>query len=987
MNKKILILLPFILAASSCVKYNGKGKDGNGGATTTAVPTNVTGETGSNTGGNPTTPIVPTSGSSTLTPDEYDSWLNSWSKPGHLYFHYNRGNKFGYENYCLWIWQHSPQDLEGSLWAFSANPKVSDKLTLSPMSNHWMSGTEVGQEGEGTYLDSYGVIADVDLYAANLVGGKTGTSTTFTGMEEIGFLLPQQSSMSGATNWVSDGGRETYLDDIADEKNWRSVQGGKAIHVFVSTGSLYDYTYYAGSGVPEVKTNPIDEDTTGKYRSDIDTAYSNALGNSSTSEAFKELGVGYQIFVASFKDSNGDGIGDIRGIIDSLDYLKDLGVQVLWLTPIQKSDSYHAYDISDYYAVDKRFGTIDDYQELITKAHNQYGMKVLMDLVLNHTSKGNTWFTNSQWGLEENGVNWRDVYTWKYETDLIDKWNGTEYVKITVKEDAESDNPSWYRDGESHYYYYGKFGSGMPEINYLSSATRKIVIDMAKYWMSFGLDGFRLDAVKHIFMRDECYQAGDTIIQDVGSKKAYDDEKGAYITKAYDYSSNLTKNIMWWKEFAHGVKSEYPNCFLVGENFDGWGTRTAPYYQALDSQFSFSTYYHIPTFLYATGGGASNFASKQANETFVPFGSSSTFPLADTGISVQGGGRSDFIDGAFTSNHDVMRAINQVNGTLNATGDGTDANTNINGSGDQVNKAKIHAAVTLLNQGLSWIYYGDELGMSSNTSSHVGKYGSENCEDIWYRQPFMWKDTSKRANYKSGQYTFELDDYNKTLKCVEDQQSDTNSMYNWYKDLIEVKKMYPKAAKIEFHNSSSTNVMVIKVTGEGKALAIYINTGLSDNEYLMNPSSIIGDCESVKTLGGAPANAGGNIGAAKWGISVFRAKDGSTIPDDPDTMPTSGYGLYFSNTKYYVATKVDEFDGFEQYLASNVTFVKDETFSLYNFEKKEGWSVNIDTASLDGNWAEYLKKNDNNYTVLKDFTASSVYIKLKYQQDQVYIGF
>ena len=557
MKKQILTLLILPLLMTSCVTNNGKDKS-------------------SNNGGGGDTTVVPIDNE-----DEYDVWLDSWSKPGHLYFHYNRGDKGGYDNYCLWLWQHSPQDLEGSLWAFSANPKVSDKLTLSPMSNHWMTASEVGKEGNSTYVDSYGVIADVDLYNANLKGGKTGTPTSFEGMEEIGFLLPQQSAMDGKTNWVSDGGRETYIDDIAEAKNWRNVEGGKAIHIFVSTGALYDYSYFAGSGTAQAVTNPIDEDTTGNFRSDVDAKYSNALGVSSTSDSFKSLGAGYQIFVASFRDSNGDGIGDLRGIIDSLDYLSDLGVQVLWLTPIQKSDSYHGYDISDYYAVDKRFGTVDDYRELLYKAHEK-GMKVLMDLVLNHTSKGNIWFSNSQWGRVDAAanINWRDIYNWKYETDIIEKYDPAtnSYKQITVQEDALSSNPSWYRDGESHYYYYGKFGSGMPEINYLNASTRKLVIDMAKYWMSFGLDGFRLDAVKHIFMRDECYQNGDIIVQDVGSKESYDDEKGQYVTKGFDYSSNLTKNIMWWKEFAHGVKADYPNCFLVGENFDGWGTRTASYY-------------------------------------------------------------------------------------------------------------------------------------------------------------------------------------------------------------------------------------------------------------------------------------------------------------------------------------------------------------------------------------------------------------------------
>ena len=837
-------------------------------------------------GGKPSSSSENTPGGSSAEPtsnipiddlDEYDDWLNSWSKPDHLYFHYNRGDKGGYDNYCLWLWQHAPQDLEGSLWAFSGNP-VFEKITLKPMSNHWMTAAEVGKEGEGTYLDDYGVIADVDLKAENLIGGKTGKATTFDKMEEIGFLLPQQSSMNGATNWVSDGGRETYLDDIANAENWRSVNGGKAIHIFVSTGALFDYTYYVGSGTAKAVTNPIELDTTGNYRSDFDAKYSNSLGVSSTSDSFKELGVGYQIFVASFRDSNGDGVGDIQGIIDSLDYLQDLGAEVLWLTPIQKSDSYHGYDISDYYTVDKRFGTVKDYRELIYKAHER-GMKVLMDLVLNHTSKSNIWFTNSQWGKTDGGINWRDVYNWKYETDIIKKYDSASgsYKDITVKEDAESNNPSWYRDGESHYYYYGKFGSGMPEINYLNKSTRELVINMAKYWLSFGLDGFRLDAVKHIFMRDECYQNGDNIITDVGNKEAYDDEKGEYITKGYDYSSNLTKNIMWWKEFAHGVKNDYPNCFLVGENFDGWGTRTAPYYQALDSQFSFSTYYHIPAYLYMDGNGAKNFATYQAGETYIPVAAQGNVKLGDSegAQEIPGGMRSDFIDGAFTSNHDVMRAINQVN-TTEGNKEGTKPNTKVTASEDhiEVNKAKIHAAITLLNPGLSWIYYGDELGMSSNTDTHKTTYGSENCEDIWYRQPFLWQDTKVRPNYKSGQYVFELDSYNKTLDDAETQKADPNSMYNWYKGLAEIKKQYPKGAKLVFHEWSSNNVLVLKVTdanGDAK-LAIYINVGVDGDGYDINADGVLGVASptNIKTLGGAPNNNGGNIGAVKWSVSAFK---------------------------------------------------------------------------------------------------------------------
>ena len=186
------------------------------------------------------------------------------------------------------------------------------------------------------------------------------------------------------------------------------------------------------------------------------------------------------------------------------------------------------------------------------------------------------------------------------------------------------------------------------------------------------------------------------------------------------------------------------------------------------------------------------------------------------------------------------------------------------GEGDQVNKAKIHAAITLLNPGVSWIYYGDELGMSSNIDQHETLYGNPNCEDIWYRQPFLWHETNIRANYKSGQYKFELDSYNATLADVDAQKADANSMYNWYKDLIKIKKMYPKGAKLTFAGSSN-NVLVMHVYGGNTNLVIYINVGTGTNDYAMNPGD---GFANVMTMGGAPTS--GNIGGTKWSISVFK---------------------------------------------------------------------------------------------------------------------
>ena len=205
--------------------------------------------------------------------------------------------------------------------------------------------------------------------------------------------------MDGSSNWISDGGKETYITDF--DTHFRE-DGLNAL--YINTGNFDKYAFTA-TGTSEPEVNPVVEDTSGTYRSDTDTI-TDSYGVSPTSDSFTSLGVGYQVFVASFRDSNGDGIGDLRGVIDSLEYLDDLGIQVLWLTPIQQSDSYHGYDISDFYAVDSKFGTLEDYRELLYKAHEK-DMKIVMDLVLNHTSKSNVLFKNSQWakqGLDEEGT-------------------------------------------------------------------------------------------------------------------------------------------------------------------------------------------------------------------------------------------------------------------------------------------------------------------------------------------------------------------------------------------------------------------------------------------------------------------------------------------------------------------------------------------------------------------------------------------------------
>ena len=776
------------------------------------------------------------SGGDSRTSEQYERWINSWSQPGHLYMHYLRPNASlsDYDDWGIWIWPNSPKDLEGSLWG-AANDAclqtVPHRMTNSRMTN-------IG--GSGKDIDEYGVIYDIDLSRTDIIGGKTGTPVSFEGCTKVGFLVAQLSSMDGTKHWTSDGGANQYIKKFNEK--WRA---NNTMHLFFTQGAVSAYEFNSGA---EVEINPTIDDTTGKYRS-VEARISDKYAGKTipTSTSFKSLGNGYQIFVASFCDSNGDGMGDIRGIINSLDYLQNyMHAQVLWLTPVQDCESYHGYDTVDYYHISDKFGTDEDYQELLDKCHER-GMKVMMDLVLNHTSKNNIWYQASQKAdvskdpASGNNVNWRNIYHWKFKGDKVWYYQSGSYKQVNVE-----NHPDWYKDGESNYYYYGKFGSGMPELNYDNQETRDLVINLAKYWMEKGVDGYRLDAVKHIYMKDEVANFGnDIVVSDIGSKTYYDEQLQKVVTTNFDYSSDVTRNVEFWKEFSGELKKVNSNCFLVGENFDGYGARIAPYYQGMDSQFDFSNFYHIDEWAYQKKDGANpqNYGEKQESDSYTYFRSSSdNSDIWENGQKVFNGNyptghRTDFINGAFTSNHDTERAINHVNSTSRVNvknGNVTISVTNVTGQAAQIGKAKVAAALTVLNPGLSWIYYGDELGMTSNTKDHYSKYGNENNVDLWYRQPYKWGDSTITPSYKFGAYTVEWDSYNaNTLKSQAEQKTIASSLLNYYKNLTAAKLLFGSSQKYVGRSSSNSNVVYYQVQGGNGTFHVYVNTSGSNASVTM----------------------------------------------------------------------------------------------------------------------------------------------------------
>ena len=198
----------------------------------------------------------------------------------------------------------------------------------------------------------------------------------------------------------------------------------------------------------------------------------------------------YQIYPRSFKDSNGDGIGDIRGIIEKLDYLRELGIDVIWLSPVYKSpNDDNGYDISDYKDIMTEFGTMNDFDELLKSAHEK-GIKIMMDLVVNHTSDEHKWFVESR--KSENNK-YRDYYVWKKGKDGQPPNNWTSCFS----------GPAWQYDEETEMYYLHLFSKKQPDLNWENRELRNEVYSMMQWWLDKGIDGFRMDVINFISKNQE----------------------------------------------------------------------------------------------------------------------------------------------------------------------------------------------------------------------------------------------------------------------------------------------------------------------------------------------------------------------------------------------------------------------------------------------------------------------------------------------------
>jgi len=251
--------------------------------------------------------------------------------------------------------------------------------------------------------------------------------------------------------------------------------------------------------------------------------------------------VTYQVFVRSFADSDGDGIGDLRGLTAKLDYLADLGVQALWLLPVHPSPSYHKYDVTDYRAIHPDYGTMEDFEAFLAAAKER-GMRVILDLVVNHTARAHPWFESASTGPDSEFF---DYYVWKKRDEV---------GSLTVtRTGPDTDNLRRWNEtpGVRDHYYYAYFTGGMPDLNFDNPAVRREIYDIGRFWLEKGVDGFRLDAAKHIFP-DE--RAADTVA--------------------------------FWEEFRAEMEKANPDVFLVGEVWTD-GSEAKQFLPGLRSIFNF----------------------------------------------------------------------------------------------------------------------------------------------------------------------------------------------------------------------------------------------------------------------------------------------------------------------------------------------------------------------------------------------------------------
>ena len=469
-------------------------------------------------------------------------------------------------------------------------------------------------------------------------------------------------------------------------------------------------------------------------------------------KAWWKEAVVYQIYPRSFCDSNGDGIGDLNGITSKLDYLKELGIDVIWLSPVYKSpNDDNGYDISDYEDIMTEFGNMDDFDKMLAAAHER-GIKIVMDLVVNHTSDEHPWFVESRSSKDNEK---RDYYIWKEGKDGKEPTNwGSAFS-----------GPAWKYDEKTDMYYLHLFSVKQPDLNWENPKVRKEVFDMMTRWCEEGIDGFRMD-----------------VISLISKPEGFPDAKVVGLYGDMNICANGPKVHDYLKEMNEKVLSKF-DIMTVGETAGVTLDEAKKYANSEGSELNMVFQFEH---MGLDGEGDFKWSTKH-----IPL-----VPLKENLTKWQLGLDEVAWNSLYFCNHDQPRIVSRL-------GDDSDEFREVS--------AKCIATCLHMMQGTPYVYQGEELGMTNTVFKSVDDFrdlesinayreliesGLYTKEDMFpkiahksrdnARTPMQW-DASENAGFTTGTPWIAVNPNYKKIN-VEDQLKREDSVFNYYKKLIRLRK-------------------------------------------------------------------------------------------------------------------------------------------------------------------------------------------------------
>ncbi|MBO9129120.1 alpha-glucosidase [Bacillus sp. 165] len=476
-----------------------------------------------------------------------------------------------------------------------------------------------------------------------------------------------------------------------------------------------------------------------------------------------KTGTVYQIYPRSFMDSNGDGIGDIKGIISKLDYLQKLGVGVIWLSPVYDSpNDDNGYDIRDYEAIMEEFGTMDEFDSMLEEIHKR-GMKLIMDLVVNHTSDEHKWFVESKKGKDNP---YRDYYIWRPGKDGKEPNNWGSVFS----------GSAWEYDAATDEYFLHLFSRKQPDLNWENPKVREEVYSMMRFWLDKGIDGFRMDVINLISKVPELPDA------EVGEGQRYGDGGKYYVNgpRIHEFLQEMNKEVL----------SKY-NIMTVGE-MPGASPQDAISYtnQNRHEVNMIFTFEHMD--LDSAPGGKWNVKPLQLLD------------LKDNLTKWQTELHSKGWNSLYWNNHDQPRIVSRFG----------------NDKEFRVESAKMLATCLHMMQGTPYIYQGEEIGMTNVQFSQLSDYRDIETLNMYKeriaagytheqimnsiyikgrdnaRTPMQWDD-SMHGGFTTGEPWIQINPRYKEVN-VEKALQDEDSIFYYYQKLIQLRKELPIITEGEY---------------------------------------------------------------------------------------------------------------------------------------------------------------------------------------------